>query len=70
MGHGSRGFRNYRRGDGRGHSRLRAALPGPALSVPFVDGRLTPGAWQQIIFTDFDLRPRRRELLVQPTGEP
>lgn len=56
-------------GDGNGHSHVRAALLGPSLSVPFVQGRLTLGTWQQIIFIDFDIRPRRRELVVQVMGE-
>ncbi|NOY97576.1 MAG: YjbQ family protein [Chloroflexi bacterium] len=55
--------------DGNGHSHVRAALLGPSLSVPFVDGRLTLGTWQQIIFVDFDTRPRRRELVAQIMGE-
>jgi len=60
---------NERWGDGNGHSHVRAALLGPSLSVPFVDGRLTLGTWQQIIFIDFDNHPRRRELVLQIMGE-
>lgn len=55
--------------DGNGHSHMRASLLGPSLSVPFVDGRLTLGTWQQIVYIDFDIRPRRRELVVQIMGE-
>ncbi len=60
---------NARWHDGNGHAHVRAALLGPSLSVPFVDGRLTLGTWQQIIFLDFDNRPRQRELVVQMVGE-
>ncbi|HEX6384088.1 MAG TPA: secondary thiamine-phosphate synthase enzyme YjbQ [Anaerolineae bacterium] len=60
---------NARWGDGNGHSHIRAALLGPSLTVPFVDGRLTLGTWQQIIYVDFDNRPRRRELILQVLGE-
>ncbi len=60
---------NARWGDGNGHSHVRAALLGPSLTVPFVNGRLTLGTWQQIIYVDFDIRPRRRELIVQMIGE-
>ncbi|MBP7866861.1 MAG: secondary thiamine-phosphate synthase enzyme YjbQ [Acidobacteria bacterium] len=60
---------NERWGDGNGHSHLRAALLGASLSVPFRDGRLTLGTWQQIVFVDFDTRPRRREIVVQILGE-
>lgn len=60
---------NARWGDGNGHSHVRAALLGPSLTVPFVNGRLTLGTWQQIIYLDFDNRPRQRELVVQLMGE-
>lgn len=60
---------NQRWGDGNGHSHVRAALLGPSLSVPLVDGRLTLGTWQQIIHVDFDNRPRRRKITVQMVGE-
>ncbi len=60
---------NARWGDGNGHSHVRAALLGPSLTIPFVNGRLTLGTWQQIIFIDFDNRPRQRELIAQIIGE-
>ena len=60
---------NARWGDGNGHSHVRAALLGPSFTVPVVDGRLTLGTWQQIIFVDFDIRPRRRKLIVQVIGD-
>ncbi len=60
---------NARWGDGNGHSHVRAALLGASFTVPFVNGRLTLGAWQQILFVDFDNRPRERELVVQMIGE-
>jgi secondary thiamine-phosphate synthase enzyme len=60
---------NARWGDGNGHSHVRAALLGPSLTVPFVDRELTLGTWQQIVFVDFDNRPRRRRLVAQLMGE-
>jgi secondary thiamine-phosphate synthase enzyme len=60
---------NARWGDGNGHSHVRAALLGASFTVPFVKGRLTLGTWQQIVFIDFDNRPRRRQLIVQVIGE-
>ncbi len=60
---------NARWGDGNGHSHLRAAVLGPSLSIPFIDGALTLGTWQQIVFIDFDNRPRSRRLIVQVIGE-
>jgi len=56
-------------GDGNGHSHVRAALLKASLTVPFLHGRLTLGTWQQIIYVDFDVRPRKRELVVQILGE-
>jgi secondary thiamine-phosphate synthase enzyme len=60
---------NARWGDGNGHSHVRAALLGPSLTVPFVDGQLTLGTWQQIIYVDFDNRSRQRRLIAQIIGE-
>lgn len=60
---------NARWGDGNGHSHVRAAVLGPSLTIPFVDKKLTLGTWQQIIFIDFDNRPRHRRLVVQLIGE-
>jgi len=55
--------------DGNGHSHVRAALLGPSLTVPFVNSQLTLGTWQQVVYVDFDVRGRRRELVVQMVGE-
>jgi len=60
---------NERWHDGNGHSHVRAALLGPSLTIPFVDGQLTLGTWQQVIYVDFDNRPRQRKLIVQLIGE-
>ena len=60
---------NERWHDGNGHSHVRAALLGPSLTIPFVEGQLTLGTWQQIIYVDFDNRPRQRKLIVQLVGE-
>jgi secondary thiamine-phosphate synthase enzyme len=55
--------------DGNGHSHMRASLLGPSLTVPFVGKTLTLGTWQQVVYLDFDIRPRHRELVVQMVGE-
>ncbi|HOV76407.1 MAG TPA: secondary thiamine-phosphate synthase enzyme YjbQ [Sedimentisphaerales bacterium] len=55
--------------DDNGHSHVRASLLGPSLSVPFVDGRLALGTWQQIILIDFDTRSRTRTVVCQIMGE-
>jgi len=56
-------------GDGNGHSHVRASTIGPSLVVPFENGRLMLGTWQQIVFIDFDNRPRARNVIVQMIGE-
>ena len=60
---------NLKWGDGNGHSHVRASLMSPSLTVPFMDGKMTLGTWQQIIFIDLDNRSRSRKLVVQMTGE-
>ncbi len=65
-----RDYRHHQRwGDDNGSAHVRAALIGPSLVVPFVDERLTLGTWQQLVFLDFDTRPRSRRLVVQIIGE-
>ena len=56
-------------GDANGFSHLRAALQGPSLTVPFADGNLLLGTWQQIVLAEFDNRPRQRTIAVQIIGE-
>lgn len=56
-------------GDGNGFAHVRAALLGPSLSIPVVKKKLQLGTWQQIVFVDFDNRPRQREVIVQIVGE-
>lgn len=54
--------------DGNGHSHVRAALQGASFTVPFSNGRMLLGTWQQIILIDFDNRSRNRKVIVQITG--
>jgi len=60
---------NLRWGDGNGFSHVRAALMKPSLTIPMVNGELTLGTWQQIVFIDFDNRGRNRTVVVQVFGE-
>lgn len=55
-------------GDGNGASHLRAALIGPSLTVPVVNGALTLGTWQQVVLIDHDTRPRDRRVILQVIG--
>ena len=56
-------------GDGNGFSHLRSALVGPSLTVPVSEGRLVLGRWQQVVFMEFDNRPRNRKLHINIIGE-
>ncbi len=55
--------------DGNGHSHLQASLMGPAITVPFADGRLLLGTWQQIFHLEADIKPRTRHIAVTVMGE-
>jgi secondary thiamine-phosphate synthase enzyme len=55
--------------DGNGHSHVRAAFMGPSLTVPFSQGELLLGTWQQIVLVDHDNRPRDRTIFVQLIGK-
>jgi secondary thiamine-phosphate synthase enzyme len=59
---------NKRWGDGNGFSHVRAALIKPSLTIPVIEGKLTLGTWQQIVFIDFDNRQRHRNIIVQVIG--
>lgn len=56
-------------GEDNGHSHLRGQLQGQSLTIPFTNGRMTLGTWQQIVVLDFDTRARTRELVIQVMGE-
>jgi secondary thiamine-phosphate synthase enzyme len=56
-------------GDDNGFSHIRATFMGPGITVPFTDGKLELGTWQQIVAIDHDNRPRSRKIFVQVIGE-
>ena len=55
--------------DGNGHSHIRASLVGPSLTIPFKEGNLILGMWQQIVFLEMDIRQRKRDIILQIIGE-
>ncbi len=55
-------------GDDNGSSHVRAAMLGPSISLPFDDGQLCVGTWQQVVLIEFDTRGRNREVIVQLIG--
>lgn len=56
-------------GDDNGASHLRSALFGTSYNIPFSKGSLLLGTWQQVVFMDFDTRPRSRRVVVQLMGK-
>jgi secondary thiamine-phosphate synthase enzyme len=63
-------YRHHLRwGDDNGSSHVRAAMLGPSLTIPFADGKLLLGTWQQIMLLECDVRPRKREIVIQIVGE-
>ena len=56
-------------GEDNGHSHLRGQLQGPSITIPFANGSLLLGTWQQIVLVDFDTRARTRDLIIQVLGE-
>ncbi|UZE92678.1 MAG: YjbQ family protein [Methanosarcinales archaeon] len=60
---------NLKWGDGNGHSHVRASLIGPSVTIPFSNATLMLGTWQQIVFIDFDVRPRTRKIILQIIGD-
>ena len=56
-------------GEGNGHSHIRASLLSASLTIPFTNKRMFLGTWQQIVYVDFDNRPRSREIILQIIGE-
>ena len=56
-------------GEDNGHSHLRGQLQGPSITIPFANGSLLLGTWQQIVLVDFDTRARTRDLIIQILGE-
>jgi secondary thiamine-phosphate synthase enzyme len=56
-------------GEDNGHSHLRGQLQGPSVIIPFSNGSMLLGTWQQIVLVDFDTRARTRELIIQIMGE-
>ena len=56
-------------GDHNGHSHLRSTLFGCSQTIPFTNGELLLGTWQQVILIDFDERPRTRKVIMQLIGE-
>jgi secondary thiamine-phosphate synthase enzyme len=55
--------------DDNGHSHVRAALIGPSLALPVLDGAVPLGTWQQVVLVDLDTRPRSRTVVLTIVGD-
>ncbi|MFC2143018.1 secondary thiamine-phosphate synthase enzyme YjbQ [Candidatus Aenigmatarchaeota archaeon] len=51
------------------HSHLRSSIVGSSKNVPFSQGNLILGTWQQVIFCEFDTSPRKRKVIVTVNGD-
>ena len=61
---------NSRWGDGNGRSHVKASLIGPSVTIPFRDGVLLCGTWQQVVFVELDVRPsRERTFVITVSGD-
>jgi secondary thiamine-phosphate synthase enzyme len=64
------GYKHHEKwGDDNGRSHIRAAFLKPSVSVPFTEGKLMLGTWQQVVLVELDTRPREREVVLQFIGE-
>ena len=51
------------------HAHLRSLLLSPDKTLPVIDGRVTLGTWQSILFVETDVSPRQRTVIIQVIGE-
>lgn len=55
--------------DDNGSSHIKSALLSPFIVVPFVNGKLTLGPWQNLTLVECDTRDRTRDIVFQVMGE-
>ena len=55
--------------DDNGSGHIKAALLSPSATIPFIDGKMTLGPWQNILLVECDSRDRVREVIFQVVGE-
>jgi secondary thiamine-phosphate synthase enzyme len=60
---------HLRWGDENGSSHVRAAMLGPSITIPVIDGRLALGTWQQVVLVEFDVHSRERHVVIQLMGD-
>ena len=52
-----------------GSSHIKAALLSPFITIPFVNGKITIGPWQNLTLVECDTRDRVRDIVFQVMGE-
>ena len=55
--------------DDNGSSHIKAALLSPFIVIPFVNGEITIGPWQNLTLVECDTRNRVRDIVFQVMGE-
>jgi len=55
--------------DGNGHSHVRASFLGSSLTLPFYEGEVQLGTWQQVVLMELDNGGRNRTVIIQIIGE-
>lgn len=51
------------------HAHLRSLLLPPDKTLPIIDGQVTFGTWQSLLFIETDVYPRKRTVIIQIIGE-
>jgi secondary thiamine-phosphate synthase enzyme len=51
------------------YSHLASMFMGISATLPIVESELYLGTWQRVLFIEWDVKPRNREILVQILGE-
>jgi len=51
--------------DGNGYAHIRASIIGNGITVPYANGEIELGTYQQIVLMDFDNKQRTRSVIVQ-----
>jgi len=55
--------------DDNGSSHIKSAVLSPFITIPFIDGKITIGPWQNLTLVECDTRNRHREIVFQVMGE-
>lgn len=59
---------NLRWHDDNGRSHIRATIIGPSITIPFENGSMLLGTWQQIVLIELDTQGRTRKVYVTVMG--